>query len=765
MVHVAAGSVDWTTALRRAPLLPLAAALALLLLARGGDGSRAPAFDPERPVVAEVAVPILGASAWQRDEDGWTARARVRWTEQAGRRVDGPARVWLRLRSEDAPPRERRLRVRGYFSRRPAYRNLHVSRPGEWGLNVTSRRLIEAAGSEPGAGLRALAGLRHRLLRPVDEAEGPGALLARALVFGDARRAPPEWRTGLRRAGLSHLLAVSGLHVGLLLGGFWWVFGAVSGRFAWAGAVSVLLLYGCLVGPRPSFLRAAIMALLVVLAMALERPPQALNSLCAAAILILALDPAAGGDLGFQLSFLATAGILILAPRLLNRWRGDAAADPPNPVAVALAATVAAQLATLPIVAVEIGLLTPLSPLLNLAFVPLTAVVLGVSLVWVALAALASAPVLAFVAGPCARAVQAILDLLSLPFAWLAHLPPGSWFALPVSVDGAAALTLALWLGVLASGFRRAVWGVALVLVCTPALPDDEPVLAMLDVGQGEAMLLRSGERGPVVLVDGGGFRRGNFAEAALLQALAAEGVRRIDLAILSHGDSDHCQGLLDLSRYLRIERLWAAPVEIRDGCGRALADRLRGRVRKVERGFAERVGAWNLEVLHPGPGRTEGGNSASLVLRGCVSGETSPGEPDSGGRPRLGEDRDLDVEAGSCVLLTGDLDVAGERGLLARIRREDASVRSGVLKVGHHGSRTSTGAALLAAVKPRLALVSAGRRNPYGHPSPEVLARLERRGVRVLRTDLHGRIEVRFRRDGAGGRRPVVRVADWPRR
>ncbi|MYA08008.1 MAG: DNA internalization-related competence protein ComEC/Rec2 [Holophagales bacterium] len=738
MVLVAAGPLDWTTALRRAPLLPLAAALSVVLLAEGPGGSRVLELDPERPATVDVAVPVLGAAAWERADHGWTARARVHVIEQSGRRVPGPGRVWLRLGGEQAPPQETRLQVRGYFSRRPAYRNLHVSRPGEWGFNVKSRWLMVAVGRAPGRGSRLLAGLRQWLLRPVDEAEGPGALLARALVFGDARRVPPEWRTGLRRAGLSHLLAVSGLHVGLLLAGFWWIFGALSGRLAWAGAVSILLLYGCLVGPRPSFLRAAVMALLVFLAMALERPPQALNSLCAALILLLALDPDAGGDLGFRLSFLATAGILVLAPRLLTWWRGGPETRSPKPVAVALAATFAAQLATLPITAVEIGLLTPLSPLLNLAFVPLTALVLGFSLVWVALAALASTPVLSAAAGPCARAVQTILDLLSVPFASLAHLPPGLWLAPPVSVDGTAALALATWLGVLASGFRRAIWALALVLVCTPASPEDEPVLAMLDVGQGEAVLLRSGERGPVILVDGGGFRRGNFAEAALLQALAAEGVHRIDLGILSHGDSDHCRGLLELTSYLRIERLWAVPVELRDGCGRALADRLGGRVRGVGRGYADRVGAWDLEVLHPGADRPEGGNSASMVLRACAG--------------------------GSCVLLTGDLDLMGERELLARSRRRGIPLRSEVLKVAHHGSRTSTGAALLAAVNPSLALVSAGRRNPYGHPSPEVVTRIERRGIRVLRTDLHGRIEVRFRRDGSGGRRPVLRVAAWPR-
>ncbi len=219
----------------------MAALFAAALLAGGRDAGL-PSFDPERPVTVEVGVPALGAAAWERADDGWTALVAVHAIEQARRPVAGPRRAWLRLRGERAPPPEARLRARGYLSRRPSYRNLHVSRPGEWGLNVKSRQLIDVVGGPPGRVVRALAGLRQRLLRPVDEAEGPGALLARALVFGDARRAPAEWRAGLRRAGLSHLFAVSGLHVGLLLGGFWWVFGAASPRFASLGAVLVLAL-------------------------------------------------------------------------------------------------------------------------------------------------------------------------------------------------------------------------------------------------------------------------------------------------------------------------------------------------------------------------------------------------------------------------------------------------------------------------------------------------------------------------------------------
>ena len=745
----------------QAPLLPLAAVLVAALVADGRGPDQLGVLDPERPVTADVVVPALGAAAWQPvwrgpapgpdhsarppsgartppAEEGWAARVRVLAVEQGGRPVSGPDRAWLRLRGAARPPPERLLRVRGYFSRRQSYRNLNVSEPGEWGLNVKSRRLLTGTGGAPGRLQGAALRLRHGLFAAVTSTDRPGAILAQALVFGDGRRVPPTWKTGLRRAGLSHLLAVSGLHVGLILGGFWWLFGGISNRSTAWGGVSVLLLYGCLVGPRPSLLRAALMALLVILALVLERPPQPLNSLCAALIVILFLDPQAAFDLGFQLSFLATAGILLLAPCLLRSWRSRGVRGRGGHVVAGLAVTVAAQLATLPVTAVQMGLLTPLAPALNLLFVPWTALVLGVSLLCAVVVAGAALPLVWRVAEPAAGVLLGVLDLLAQPFAWLAELPPGAWLAVPVSVESGAALTLALWLGILLSGIRRGAYALSLVLVCTPAPADPEPRLVMLDVGQGEALLLRSGQRGPVILVDGGGFRQGNFAEAALLQILAGEGVRRIDLAVLSHGDADHCQGLLELTRYLRVERLWAARVETRDGCGRALAERLKGRVTMVERGYAETVGAWRLEVHHPAPEPGVHGNSASLVVHACSE--------------------------GSCVLLTGDLDLAGERELLAWTRSRGGSLRSDVLKVAHHGSRTSTGAGFLDAVDPRLALVSAGRRNAYGHPSPDVVERIETRRAGVLRTDRHGRIEVRFRRHPSGVRRPAYEVASWPR-
>ena len=236
----------------------------------------------------------------------------------------------------------------------------------------------------------------------------------------------------------------------------------------------------------------------------------------------------------------------------------------------------------------------------------------------------------------------------------------------------------------------------------------------MLDVGQGDAVLIRDGNRS--LLVDGGGWSSGDFGGRVLVPALAAEGVRRLDALVLTHPDRDHCAGLLDLVDYLPARELWLAPGAAASSCGRALALRPGPRLRLLWRGERAALGGWRFEALHPPPGGGGDDNDRSLVL--------------------------LATAAGRRVLLTGDIEAAAERELVAAQRE---ALRADVLKVAHHGSKTSTTPAFLAAVAPRLALISSGLNNPYGHPHPTVVARLAERGVPTLRTAAAGMVVVRF--------------------
>jgi competence protein ComEC len=245
-----------------------------------------------------------------------------------------------------------------------------------------------------------------------------------------------------------------------------------------------------------------------------------------------------------------------------------------------------------------------------------------------------------------------------------------------------------------------------------------DPELAMLDVGQGDSILLRDGGR--AILVDGGGWAGGDLGGRVLLPALLGEGVRRLDALVMTHPDRDHCGGLVDIAAYLAVDEVWTAPGWDPAGCAGRLLTLPGVRKRFLWKGQKIDLGRWRLKVLHPRTDDHHEVNERSLVI--------------------LAETR------GRRVLLTGDIESWAEHELVdccARILRTD------ILKVAHHGSRTSTTSGFLEAASPRLALISVGVNNLYHHPSPEVVERLEESGARVIRTDRTGEILMRFGKDG----------------
>jgi competence protein ComEC len=628
-----------------------------------------------------------------------------------------------------------------------------------------NREAREDGAAESAAAERTMAE-REGAVRPGGEG-GQGAALARALVLADPSGLPERWQRGLRRSGLAHLLAVSGLHVGLVAGivllasAFLpWRLRLVLGLVAIAG-------YLLLAGPRPALLRAALMGGLATVSLLAARVPSGANALAVAAAALVLSRPDLVDDLGFRLTATATAGILFLAPALARRWAG-LGADERDPglddeggagrggrgggrsergalstksaarrtpfaahplgrlrrlLAPPLAATVAAQLVSLPVAAPAFHLLSWTAPLANLLAVPWTALALALSLAWTAAA---------LVAPPLAAALLPALDLVAAPFGWPSLGPPSWWGTIAVAAPPAVALLVAgsaaLWL--LAPLRRLPLLAVLLLLL--PALrwggegPARHPGLeaVFLDVGQGDAILLRDGPR--ALLVDGGGWPSGDLGGRVLVPALVAEGVGRLDAVLLTHPDRDHCRGLVDVASYLAIGEAWLARGLPREGCAGELAAAVAGQggeVREVAAGDRRRLGRWRLDVLHPAaavegapaPGAS-GANDDSIVV--------------------------LAIAAGRRLLLTGDVEAPAERRL---VRARGDLLRADVLKLAHHGSKSSTGGGFLAAVAPRLAIASAGHRNPYGHPADLVRRRLHQRRVPLLRTDHHGMIHLAF--------------------
>jgi len=701
------GTLLWgSLALVVAFLLPRALGLVLAVAAVSWIVARLamPAYgeaerlDLDRPVSVSGRAP----EAWRRSPLGWSRRLRVESVRQGALEVRWPEEVLLFLPPVERPPGARSLRASGRLTlpRRLA-NGVHRGRP-MWRLGVKSERLLASrprtlVGARPPPRDWPRALTERALVRP---RRPLAAAIARALVLGDASALPSDWLISLRRAGLGHLLAVSGLHVGLAISIVWTACLGLRPRQRFLPCGLAVVAYLAVVGPRPSLVRAALMAALAMLSLAGERKPILLNGWSVSIVLMAWVSPAIVEQLSFQLTAAATFGLLTLGPvlrRRLGRW--------PPVVAAPIAASVAAHIATLPWSLVVFHQWTPGAVLLNLLAVPWTALTLLLSFAVVALG---------WVQG-LGDLLWWLLDQATGPFGWLADLPVRGLVSRTVVIDwpralvACALMSLAVvWRGVARTSVTTTL-AVAVVLIPVAAAPT--PALVMLDVGQGEAVLLRDGEA--AVLVDGGGGLAPGVAAREVAPALRRLGVDRLTGVILTHPDLDHCAGLLEISLLMPIESLWATP-GWKAPCYRRLILRPGIRYRPTWAGDSWTVGRWSFEVMHPSPGERLGGNERSMVVRA--------------------EFENLSV------LLTGDLGEPGERRLLAT---RASGLRSTILKLGHHGSRGSTHEAFLRRVRPRMALVSSGLENVYGHPAPEVLRRLSADAVSLWRTDLGGQIVV----------------------
>jgi competence protein ComEC len=669
-------------------------------------------LDLDRPVEAVVRVaghwtPDLADSP--DDEPGWSAPADVLSLEQDGLVVRPALEVALHLPgAEDPPPFGSDLRVKAYLARSLGFANRVPLSPGPWRIRVKSRQLLEVA-ALPGPIARLSGLLRARVERAYRSAgpDTPGKALARALVLGDASPFPMEWKRGLRVTGLYHLLSVSGVHVALVAGAVWLLAGWLPRAIRLLLMLAAIGLYLMLVGPLPALVRAAVMGLLAVTALLLERPPAAVNALGWAVILLVLEQPDVVLSVAFQLTVAATAGLLLVAPPLARRWTRI-----PKWLSGSLAVSVGAQLLTIPWAVPRFYLLAPLAPLFNLVAVPWTGLALGLSLIWT---------MVALVSPAAAGDLLPVLDHLAAPFSWPARTGPAAWFPVPIVLSPVAAWLLAVLLGlILLARLRVAAVGAgALVVLLSCSLPGTRGVeIAMLDVGQGDSILLRDGPH--AVLVDGGGWKSGDLGGRVLLPALLSEGVRRLDAVVMTHPDRDHCGGLVDIAAYLPVKEVWMGPGWGEKGCAGRLAELPGTRVRHLWAGQKAALGRWKFRVLHPEPEEDRGTNERSLVIRAEAFGRS--------------------------VLLTGDVESWAEMRLLSCCERD---VRVDLLKVAHHGSTTSSTEPFLEAARPKLALISAGVNNLYHHPSPVILDRLAEHGIRVLRTDRDGMILVRLREDG----------------
>lgn len=582
-----------------------------------------------------------------------------------------------------------------------------------------------------GGGLgRALAGLRARMLAAIDaRLSARRAAVVRALGVGDTSRFDEATRSAVRDAGLSHLFAVSGFHLGTLAWLALVAAGAGLRRWSWVsegpgvGRVSALLalpltgLYPALVGAPPSATRAGLMLATVLFARVLGRAADAWSALAAALMLMVALDPGSLSDPGLQLSFAAVAALLRL-PGAIERGLGlhpEEWSHSRRFVWQAVLSTVAATLGTAPFVAAHFGRLSLVGLLANVPAALLAGAAVPLSL----FGSLVS------VAHPSSGGP--LLDLAGLLAEGLLRLAegaaavPGGVVTLPPPTPWEWALFGLAMLGLAERGWRR--WGALAALGLALSWAggqvyrrlSTEARVTFLPVGQGDGAVLEL-PGGKVVVIDAGPGGRGSDAgERVLAPFLRQRRIAKIDLFIASHPHADHVGGLPGLMEAVPIERLWYSG-DLRHGPREPL-DILERRGEVVRAGARFEAGDAVLEVLAPSeaPSSYASVNDASVVV--MLS---------------LGEHR---------VLFSGDAEHDGEMRLVSQLPAE--ALRADVLKVGHHGSRSSSHDAFLERVRPTLAVICCETGNGFGFPHAEALERLGRAKCRLLRTDIGGAITV----------------------
>ena len=663
-----------------------------------------------------------------RDRRQLLFRVEEAWWAGGWRRCPGTVRVSLReegpglpLRFGDRLEMSVRLRRPRNF-RNPGAFDYQRYLEGE-GIHllgsVKSTRLVRILPGQRGRGEILVHRLRARLLRrlawtfPEKEDEEPRRFLE-AILLGQRRGAEGDFEKIFRKTGVYHILSISGLHFALLMGGLGRAVKLLPGgrRLAPVLLGGAGLLYVALSGGDDPILRSAISALFLAAGRMTGRRMSPLDAQAHSGILLLALHPLHLFEPGFQLSFLVTFGILSGATPI---WPG---LRPSGRIGKALAVSANAWTVSTPVLAAEFFQISPIALILNLAAAPFLS---GSLLLGACLLAL-----------PCGW-MGTLLHLLLGGFSCVCRAAlalPGAFVRVPAPSSlllmAFAALLLARRIAAGRAGKREAARMALFLLALLLAMAffpgasrhDGRLDCVVLDVGQGDAILLRL-PGGENILVDAGGFTGTDFdvGEKVVVPALLTLGVRRLDLAVVTHVQQDHGGGIPAVLEAFSPREIWLGRASARSALLSRIARLAREReipVLHPAQGALRCLGSACIEVLHPPANHPAGdgvSNDDSLVLRLAC--------------------------AGNAVLLTGDLEREGEIFLLA----SHAPLQSDLLKVAHHGSSSSTSEVFLEAVRPSFAIISAGEGNLWGHPSGQVLDRLAARKVSVFRTDGEGAI------------------------
>ncbi|MBI3398157.1 MAG: DNA internalization-related competence protein ComEC/Rec2 [Deltaproteobacteria bacterium] len=612
--------------------------------------------------------------------------------------------------------------------------------------HVESERWIAVLASEQKWGLKiAIEQIRDRIREFIDNSGVKNAAVIKALILGEKGEISKNIKDSFSATGTAHILAISGLHIGIIAFVSYWIILKIlkqSERFmlafdirkiAAASSVTSLLLYGAIAGFSVSTQRAVIMVLVFILSVIIDRERNLYNTLAAAAFVILIISPLAIYDISFQLSFISVLAIIYLAQRFQSLWRNHK--EPElienrllniiksyllNPLAV----SIAASLGTAPFIAWHFHRVSIIGILANIIAVPLMgfiAVPLGLV-----------SGLISFLSQPFAYIILKCADIALDISIWIvglfAQLPYSSAFTTTPTILEVILFYLVI---ICIAEFNRAkIFRYSLPLVLLIFIGDysfwycrlnynPNLTVTFISVGQGDSALVEF-PYGKRMLIDGGGFYSHDFdvGERIIAPFLWKNKINKIDYIILSHPQADHMKGLkFIIERFHVKEFRWNGEISS-DKAYKELVSVMDRNI--IQRFIANTftpaldINGVNIKFLNPPPDSHLDTNNNSLIARLAYK----------------------DVS----FLFAGDVEDVGETAMLKRGEKIEATV----LKVPHHGSRTSSSIDFLNKVNPKLAVASVGYLNPFSFPHPEIVKRYNDFKILFLRTDRDGAVTVK---------------------
>lgn len=578
----------------------------------------------------------------------------------------------------------------------------------------------------------ALKAFRQREISKIEHSlPEEASALAAALIFGERNYFDPETERSYQKIGIVHLLAISGLHVGLLTGMIYFLLirVGVTKEKTEILLIAFLPIYAVITGFAPPVVRAAAMLMMLIGARHLALRMTPLDAVSAAFIFMMLFQPRIIYDTGFQLSFSVSFSLVISAPVILKAFHSF--------FQQTAAASFIAQLSSLPVILSTFYEVSVISIFANLLFVPLFSFVLLplllISYIVLSLAGELPAFYLLFLEDLVHYVNILAMKLSELPFSTIiiGKLEPFLLVMLIILI----LQFFYTWEGFIFKKSKLPLW-----LFAVPLMPllfqivlpyvDPNGQVVFLDVGQGDSIFIKMPYNQGNYLIDTGGvtpFEKENWQERGspydpgekiLVPFLKSEGIRTVDKLILTHGDADHIGGAIALLEEIRVKQLILPRVSERSALEQDVMSIAREKgtdIYLAGMGTGWKTAQGEFFILNPSESSGER-NDLSIVLHATIGGKK--------------------------WLFTGDLGIEGEMLLI----QENKQIDTDVLKVGHHGSKYSSSDSFLEETTPDYAVISVGERNRYGHPGKEVIARLEEQGIRIFRTDENGAIIYKFK-------------------